>query len=179
MVREAAEAEREVAGELRGVQATLDNLKETLVRLRADHASPTRKVEVSARARVDWEQAEGDLIDLQGQFEAAKRLSASHPVDARRTVSSLAGAITAVQHSIDSLASIETAGVVARDELRGRLQALRAKAQAMGRGEDRQLDRIYGEAQDALFSAPCDLQRADDLVSQFHEALRAAQAGAT
>lgn len=60
-----------------------------------------------------------------------------------------------------------------RGELRGRLEAYRAKAARLGLAEDEQLTRLYGQARDLLWTAPCDLRRATAAVAEYQRALRA------
>lgn len=60
-----------------------------------------------------------------------------------------------------------------RNELRGLLDAYRAKAGATGLGEDSDVDAIYDEARAALYTAPCDLETAAQLVGRYREAVNA------
>ena len=126
-------------------------------------------------ARISLDKAESGLMGLQAGLEAARLTVRSHPVETRRQLAVLAATAGDVADRIVDLGSVEMSGVADRDELRGRLVALRAKAQAMGRGEDPELDRIHDEARDVLYSAPCDLQRAQDLVTSFQRMLRGFQ----
>ena len=59
-----------------------------------------------------------------------------------------------------------------RAELRGRLDAHHARARAAGHIEDQVLDRLYRQAHDALWRAPCDLSFAADLVAHYERAVR-------
>jgi hypothetical protein len=58
-----------------------------------------------------------------------------------------------------------------RDELRGRLEAFRAKAVRLGRAEDAALDRLHRHARDLLWTAPCDLRRATVAVAGYRRAI--------
>ncbi|MBW6435468.1 hypothetical protein KZ829_17150 [Actinoplanes hulinensis] len=60
-----------------------------------------------------------------------------------------------------------------RNELRGRLDAYRAKALSRGLGEDPGLGPLAETARDALFSAPCDLTTARAAVDAYQDALSA------
>ncbi|MFI0480473.1 hypothetical protein [Actinomadura sp. 9N215] len=62
-----------------------------------------------------------------------------------------------------------------RGELRGRLEAYRAKAARLGVVEDEQLTELYGEARDMLWTAPCDLRRATTVLAEYQRALRACE----
>jgi len=57
--------------------------------------------------------------------------------------------------------------VARRNELRGLLQAFRAKSLAMGRAEDPELVGLHQSAEQALHVAPCDLPRAEALVAEY------------
>jgi hypothetical protein len=77
----------------------------------------------------------------------------------------------------DALAEAERAlaanraPLAARDELRGRLDAYRAKAYRLGRLEEPATAALYARAQSVLFTAPTDLVAADTLVRQYQQAL--------
>ncbi|MBB4771961.1 hypothetical protein [Actinomadura livida] len=62
-----------------------------------------------------------------------------------------------------------------RGELRGRLEAYRAKAARLGLAEDERLTGLYGEARDVLWTAPCDLRRATAVVAEYQRAIRASE----
>jgi hypothetical protein len=58
-----------------------------------------------------------------------------------------------------------------RDELRGLLDAYRAKAGLTGGAEDAALDASYQQAHDLLWTAPCDLAAADAAVTGYQQAV--------
>ncbi|GAA2621781.1 hypothetical protein SMC26_33090 [Actinomadura fulvescens] len=62
-----------------------------------------------------------------------------------------------------------------RGELRGRLGAYRAKAARLGFAEDEMLTRLYGEARELLWTAPCDLRRATAAVADYQRAIKACE----
>ncbi|HXW30188.1 MAG TPA: hypothetical protein VEK55_12565 [Xanthobacteraceae bacterium] len=67
-----------------------------------------------------------------------------------------------------------TAQLAARDELRGRLKALRAKAMALaqrGQGVDPATTRLGDEAEDTLYRRPADLAKATTLLSAYEAAI--------
>jgi hypothetical protein len=74
-----------------------------------------------------------------------------------------------------SLTAAGGASLAQRNELRGRLDAYRAKALAIGRAEDAELDSLYRQAMDALFTAPCDLRHSESLVLAYQSALSPAR----
>ena len=58
-----------------------------------------------------------------------------------------------------------------RDELRGRLEAYRAKAAARGFAEHEALSGCYTRAHDLLFTAPCDLRASTRAVHEYQQTL--------
>jgi hypothetical protein len=71
-------------------------------------------------------------------------------------------------------ARARNAGLLAeRNELRGRLDAFRAKALSRGLGEDATLNPLAQTARDALYQAPCDLAVARAAVDAYQDALSA------
>lgn len=64
------------------------------------------------------------------------------------------------------------APIEARNELRGRLEAYRGKANALGLLEDPELSSIFRRARQALHTAPCDLEQAEHLVQVYQLGLR-------
>jgi hypothetical protein len=66
-----------------------------------------------------------------------------------------------------AVAAANRAPLARRNDLRGLLDAFRAKAGAMGRAESPGLTRRYRAARDALYTVPCDLDAADARVREF------------
>src|SRR5690606_36346842 len=64
-----------------------------------------------------------------------------------------------------------------RAELRGRLEAYRAKAARLGKDEDERLAALYGAARDVLWTAPCDLRAATGAVKEALAAVAAWEKG--
>src|SRR5262249_54872868 len=60
-----------------------------------------------------------------------------------------------------------------RDELRGLLDAYRAKAARLGAAEDTELAARYRQASDLLWTAPCDLAAATAAVTHYQQAILA------
>ena len=69
------------------------------------------------------------------------------------------------------------ASLARRSELRGLLDAYRAKAGKLGAAENPQLTRRYQVARDSLWSAPCDLAASADAVRSYQQAVLAVQKG--
>jgi hypothetical protein len=83
----------------------------------------------------------------------------------RRAREHLAALQTATAHNATLLNS--------RNEMRGRLDAYRAKALSRGLGEDPTLTPLAEKARDLLYTAPCDLGAARHAVDAYQEALTA------
>jgi hypothetical protein len=64
-----------------------------------------------------------------------------------------------------------------RDELRGRLQAFAAKATAIGRSADPVVAALYDQARTMLWSAPCPIPQARQLVADYQRLLSSAPGG--
>ncbi|MBB5964659.1 hypothetical protein [Planomonospora venezuelensis] len=64
--------------------------------------------------------------------------------------------------------------IARRDELRGRLEAFRAKAVRLGLAEHAEPARLYRHAHDLLWTAPCDLRRATVAVTGYQRATEGA-----
>lgn len=70
--------------------------------------------------------------------------------------------------------AINTAPVLRRDELRGRLAGFRAKMVGLGRAEDTVLNEMADEAHNELYTAPTELGRAEAILQEFGLALQKA-----
>jgi hypothetical protein len=64
-----------------------------------------------------------------------------------------------------------------REELRGRLDAYQAKSVRLGAAEDTELGKLYAQAHDLLWTAPCDLATAAAAVTRYQEAILALTGG--
>jgi hypothetical protein len=78
----------------------------------------------------------------------------------------------------DSLTAV-TAPLAVRAELRGRLDAYRAKVARLGMAEDPLLIERYDQARRLLWSAPCDLAAAERAVRRYQEAVAEMSASRT
>lgn len=119
---------------------------------RAPDLRARRRDAAGAGARGRWVEAERGFAALERDVAAAR--------DRART-----------DHEV-------LAGLLARRaELRGRLEALTAKARARGRDTDPALDALRRDAQDRLWSAPCDLAAATVALRRYQRALDGAGEG--
>lgn len=76
----------------------------------------------------------------------------------------------------ESLTAV-TAPLAVRAELRGRLDAYKAKVARLGLAEDPELAELYERARRMLWSAPCDLRVAEQAVLRYHRAAAEALGG--
>ena len=88
-----------------------------------------------------------------------------------RRLAALETRARALQRTAEAAAETERGLVDERDALRGRLTAFQAKAVAVGLAEDPDLETAHRRALDELYSAPCDLARAADLVEDYRRGL--------
>jgi hypothetical protein len=86
------------------------------------------------------------------------------------------GALSRQAHVVGGRVSALTAAVsgrlAQRDQLRGLLEAYRAKADSLGLAEDVELEALFASARDLLFVAPCDIEQAQQAVQACIDAAR-------
>ncbi|GAA4628072.1 hypothetical protein GCM10023196_042920 [Actinoallomurus vinaceus] len=95
----------------------------------------------------------GRWIDLAERVTQLEEAAANALEQARTTVRTIAGLLER------------------RDELRGRLDAYRAKAGRLGGSEDPGLTDLYQRAHDLLWTSPCDLRRATAALAEYQRAI--------
>jgi len=83
----------------------------------------------------------------------------------------------ALHAEVAQIAKANAAPVARRNELRGQLQAFRAKSLAVGHGEHPALDDLHEQAQRALHGRPCDLAAAERLVRDYINGVNATAPG--
>jgi hypothetical protein len=170
-LRASLAARHELQGDLTATRASLQECAGALGRARATGAEVAARIlrpdgEGSALGRL------GTVIDeLQHELAEASRLADTSPADATRVLRTVVVRTAGLRDQIDELDASALAALATRDELRGRLDAYRAKAQALGRAEDLELDRLYVGARGVLYSAPCDLVEADALVTAYQRSI--------
>ncbi len=177
---DAARAELTQAAEVRAgledeVAAIADGLAATRVWLDAGHASAGRPARIADRAgdRAGPSQIRLELDELDRDLLAVRMMARVRPSDAGRRAQVLRARVEVLATRAQELAGFESRGLVERDELRGRLDALHAKAHALGRAEDPELEQVRQQARDELYCAPCDLERSSALVDAYQRAVRA------
>jgi len=117
-------------------------------------AVPADRTDLSARiATLDSLLAAGRWTRLSSELDLLERELASATSSFRDTERTVAGLLSR------------------RDELRGLLDAYKAKAARLGAAEDPDLAARYDQARDVLWTAPCDLEAAADAVSRYQQAV--------
>lgn len=176
-----------------GVVTALDTLRarlEEAARLRAEYAGRVRRIEETiglvraaedearhARAQVLAKIASPVLPDLPHLSAVlADRLAALGTLHGRWT--ELAERVAQLEEAAaNALAQTRTTVTTItglldrRDELRGRLDAYRAKAGRLGLSEDPRLTALYQRAHDLLWTSPCDLRQATVSLAEYQRAI--------
>ena len=107
------------------------------------------------------------LADLDRLFKEARWAQLADDADALQRAASRA------RERADELRELADGLIARRDELRGRLEAYRAKAAGLGYAEHDQLTVAHSRARDLLYTAPCDLRAATRAVFAYQQALAA------
>ncbi|WP_460525100.1 hypothetical protein [Flindersiella endophytica] len=164
---EARRARDECETRLGGLTTTLDRIRETY-----DRTVRAREAVLAKIADPVLPEQPDVLADLTGRLDALALLRN------RGRWSELAGRMNDLERATaDGLRTAEEvfqaiAGLLdRRNELRGRLEAYRAKAARLGHAEDTDLDRLYLRARQLLWSAPCDLGAATVAVATYQRAV--------
>lgn len=146
-----------LAGELAEARRAADAARDA-----AQGRFPDREIVVARGGDLRPDLAAIDALAAAGQWALiSPRLSDW----ARRAREQLAG--------LRDAASRNAALLTTRNELRGRLDAYRAKALSRGLGEDPGLTPLAEAARDMLYTAPCDVDAARRAVDAYQEALTA------
>ena len=127
-------------------------------RIAGDPVPPAPDAEVDLRAELATVAARIDAGDWLGAEAGLARWNARAHATRERAL----GALRAASEPIE-----------ARDELRGRLDALRAKADGVGAHENGALADLYRQARDVLYAAPTDLSIAADVLGRYQTAVAA------
>lgn len=150
---------QEVLSDVEAAEITARQTYTAVVEKIANPGLPEPTAEGSARLRPRIA-ALGELRDS-GDWAALSAEVDRLDADAAATLDAARRAVRAVGGLLDR-----------RAELRGRLEAFRVKAARLGYGEDLELERVHKQAQDILFSAPCDLPAATRALNRYQQALQ-------
>jgi hypothetical protein len=117
----------------------------------------------------------GDLADLSGRLAGLDALLvAGRWIRLSSELDLLERELTAAATKFIDTERAVVALMNRRDELRGLLDAYKAKAARLGAVEDTGLAERYDRARDLLWTAPCDLAAAADAVTWYQQAVLAA-----
>jgi hypothetical protein len=157
----------ELAGELAKAQDLLVDLELAIASARIAHGNVTLKI---AEPGIP----DAPVLDpgLAPELQAVAILAASG--DWRAAQHALVrwhATIAAMLRDVLVCAATIREPLEARDRLRGRLDAYRAKADGLGRGEDRELCDEYDRAHTVLYTAPTDLDTATALVQRYQRSV--------
>jgi hypothetical protein len=186
-----AAAAARLGQEVDGAVAELSGVEEALDRIGADLEAAIGDL---ARGRRDLAEAEikiarpqeratiADADDLAARLtetgagldEARRRVTSGDKPAAVRLAAALGPAAAELRVAAHALAASATASLARRRELRGRLDAYRAKAHRLGRAEDPTLTELYRAAQHTLYHAPCDLDEAERRLARYQDGVRRA-----
>jgi hypothetical protein len=171
-VQEAVLARGELDERMASSLAEAQQAIEELERARGRQCESAQKVSGGEAVLAGIEGAAGELQALLATLrDAAAAAAAGDREGAARSLAAVGQRSPAVLERARSLCANAGGDLATRDELRGRLDAYRAKAGAIGRGEDLGLEELYRQAIGELYSAPCDLARCTTLVVAYQRAL--------
>jgi hypothetical protein len=181
------EAVERVRGQLRKATEALGTVDEAFADLAssldaaeaeirdADQAVQTAMVKISD-AKVDpgdVRALERDAVQLRSELDHARQSAATDRPGADRAARVLEPRIATLRSDAERLSTTAAEPMALRQELRGRLDAYRAKAYSLGKGEDVHLDRLYRAAREMLYTAPCDLAGAERRLAAYQGAVLA------
>jgi hypothetical protein len=130
-----------------------------------------RKITQCSAAALDLDGLDRTAAALRKQIGTLRAAAQQNVQTALERADELAANLSQLALATRDICEAARQQMEARRELRGRLDAYRAKAQAVGRAEDIRLDGLFRVAHEALYRAPCDLDEAERLVRVYQTAL--------
>jgi hypothetical protein len=168
-----AELDR-VDDELHRINADLCAALDDLDRARQDRTETDTKIAGCAAppAAEDTADDTDEVLARVGELrngleQAGQRLATGDRAGALRLARALGPAAAQLRATTVALAASAAAPLARRRELRGRLEAYRAKAHGLGRAEDQALSQLYRTVKDTLYGAPCDLDEAERQLAEY------------
>ena len=131
----------------------LDAARQSITEARAHADEAAAKIAGGAKTLSDLDEAARTLAQLSDAVEAARLLAAADWAAADRALQALRPRVSDLAAQTHRLVAAASAPLAQRRELRGRLDAYRAKAHALARDEDPGLEALYQGARDGLYSA--------------------------
>jgi hypothetical protein len=166
------------AGLRRELDTRLAECRARLVRLQTlVDDGRVRHEELLLKISVPSAPAALDLPDgLRTELDQIAALAASGAWrEARLRLDAWTNQTAALLTDAERIVDANRAPLDARNQLRALLEAYQAKAGRLGSLEDPELERIFAQAQESLYTAPSDLAFAAQLVRRYQETLTAAQ----
>jgi len=171
ILRGAAQARGELGSLLAAAAERLDGVGGLIEQTRSTRAEAREKIAGAPEGAADLDALAGRLALLRTDLGSVTQLGRGDWQGARRLLGHLDQQAAALEADVSRALAEVRDPIEARNELRGRLDAYRAKAQALGLAEDEGLSRLSEQARALLFTAPCDVAGADALVREYARAL--------
>jgi hypothetical protein len=169
---------QELPAQLTAAAARLDEIEALVVRGAEALTRTKEKIATPAGVQAPLDLAAGGdralrpwLDRIRGQAGSGAEEAAGAALDAWQK------AADATLAQAQGVADANALPLERRNELRGLLDAYRAKAAASGGDEDGRLARLYAQAKETLYTAPCDLVSAEALVRDYIAAANAVARG--
>ncbi len=169
-VADAAELERTFPEKVDTVAVRFDVLAARLEQCQRTREQAAERILGAEHLRAPLEEIT-QIGRLRADVDALHPMAPDEWVMAARQLDRLMQACDRLDARVGQLENEAMAGLALRNELRGRLDAYRAKAAAIGRAEDIDLDRLQQAAADVLWIAPCDLAEAARRVEDYQHAV--------
>jgi hypothetical protein len=169
--REATEARGRFERDSLELGRAIDACETTIAAARARSEETAAKIVIPSEVWEAQASVEAELSALRAGWLDGEQAAEHDLATARGGLQRRRDQTASLTERAGRLAADSRFTVAARDELRGRLDAYRAKAQGRGRAEDLELDALYTAAETVLYSAPCDLAVATNLVRAYQEAV--------
>ena len=170
ILRGAAQARGELGSLLAAAAERLDGVGGLIEQTRSTRAEAREKIAGAPEGTADLDALAGRLALLRTDLGSVTQLGRGDWQGARRLLGHLDQQAAALEADVSRALAEVRDPIEARNELRGRLDAYRAKAQALGLAEDEGLSRLSEQARALLFTAPCDVAGADALVREYARA---------
>lgn len=159
---------RELPGQLAAAAARLDEIEALVVRGAEALARTRDRIGSPAGVVAPLDLAAGGDRALRPWLERIRAQASSGAEEAAgAALDAWAKAAESTLAEARRVAEANGAPLARRNELRGLLDAYRAKAAASGGDEDGRLARVYAQAREILYTAPCDLAAAEALVQEY------------
>jgi hypothetical protein len=171
------EAAERALGELKRAHIVVESL--TAIHREALEAAIEAKAKIASNKPLPQPIAEEKLVRLRDWLDQLdRRWSEGAQETAAAGLRNWHAAACVVGKEDAAARDLNRAAVEARRELRGRLEALKAKARAMGVAEQASIAAIATETETVLVSKPTDLERAAAGVAAYAAAVNQARRGA-